>query len=141
MNSPRLYITDHDLKSLRQVIADAHWLRARPLAELQQLETELERRAPVAAQDVPADVITLNSQVQLFDLETGDTFACTLVLPHAADLAHFKLSILAPIGLALLGHRVGDVIEWSGPGGVQRLKVVMLIYQPEAAGEYSLPES
>jgi regulator of nucleoside diphosphate kinase len=139
MNSPRLYVTDRDLKRLREVIADAAWQGGRPHTDLEQLEAELGRRKTVAADEVPGDVITLNSQVQLFDLDTAESFACTLVLPQAADIRQFKVSVLAPVGRTLLGHRVGDTIEWPVPGGLQRLQVTMLLFQPEAAGDYSLP--
>ncbi len=86
---------------------------------------------------MPPDVITLNSRVQLFALDTGETFTCTLVLPHEADIGQFKISILSPVGLAMLGQRVGDIFESSAPGGAQRLKVTAIWYQPEAVGDYS----
>jgi regulator of nucleoside diphosphate kinase len=136
MNSPKLYVTDHDLQQLRQVIADAQWQRQHTPADLEQLEAELSRRVPVAPDAVPGDVVTLNSDVQLLDLDAGEVFGCSLVLPEEADPTLFKISVLAPVGLAVLGHRVGDRFEWPVPSGTQRLKVLALLYQPEAAGQY-----
>jgi regulator of nucleoside diphosphate kinase len=57
-------------------------------------------------------------------------------MPEEADPTLFKVSVLAPVGLAVLGHRVGDTVEWPVPAGSQRLKVLALLYQPEDAGEY-----
>jgi regulator of nucleoside diphosphate kinase len=87
---------------------------------------------------VRGDVITMNSKVCLVDLETADEDIITLVLPEDADHAENKISILAPIGTAILGHRVGDTFEWKVPAGLIRMKVKELLYQPEASGDYHL---
>ncbi len=134
--SPKLYVTEHDLQQLRRAIGDAGWQRGHSASDLEQLETELARRVPVALDDLPSDVVTLDSDIQLLDLEAGEVFGCTLVMPEAADPALFKISVLAPIGLAVLGHQVGDMVEWPVPAGVQRVKILALLYQPEAAGDY-----
>lgn len=136
MNSQELYITYPDLMQLAQAIVDVQRQPMRTATEREQLKRELARRVPVTAKGVPSDVITLNSDVQLLDLATGDILGCTLVLPEEADAALFKVSVLAPVGMALLGHRVGDVIDRQIPGGVQRMKVLRLLYQPETAGQY-----
>ena len=62
----------------------------------------------------------------------------TLVFPTAANISENKLSILAPLGMALIGYRKGDTIKWPVPSGIKKLKVTEIIYQPEAAGDYSL---
>jgi len=80
----------------------------------------------------------MNSRVRLRDLRTGECETHTLVYPEAADLELGKLSVLAPLGTALLGSRTGEVIEFDTPGGVRRLKVERVLYQPEAAGDYHL---
>ena len=61
-----------------------------------------------------------------------------LVFPQDADLAQGKISVLAPIGTAMLGYRVGDVFSWQVPSGERRIKVEAILYQPEAAGDYDL---
>jgi regulator of nucleoside diphosphate kinase len=90
----------------------------------------------VAPQDIPGDVVTMNSAVLVKDLDTGAEMALTLVFPSEAGLEMGKISIVAPVGTALLGYRVGDTIEWKVPGRVRRLRVEKVIYQPEAAGDY-----
>jgi regulator of nucleoside diphosphate kinase len=102
------------------------------------LEKELSRAEVVAPKDVPADVVTMNSKVSLRDLDTGDEMDITLVFPKDADITQDKVSVLAPIGTAMLGYRVGDVVEWTVPDGVRRLHIEKVLYQPEASGDLHL---
>ena len=92
----------------------------------------------VDSEDVPADVITMNSRVSVTDIESGEQITYTLVFPSEANIAENKLSILVPLGMALIGYRKGDIIEWPVPSGVRKIKVNDVIYQPEAAGNYNL---
>jgi regulator of nucleoside diphosphate kinase len=78
----------------------------------------------------------MNSEVYLRNLNTKEEIIYRLVFPEHADANQGWISILAPIGTALLGYRVGDVIEWKVPAGIARLKVEKILYQPEAAGDY-----
>jgi regulator of nucleoside diphosphate kinase len=80
----------------------------------------------------------MNSTVRLIDLETGEPETYTLVYPENAEPAAGKISILAPVGTAMLGYAVGDVFEWEVPAGMRRLKVDAILYQPEAAGDFDL---
>jgi regulator of nucleoside diphosphate kinase len=107
-------------------------------ANLDLLENELYRGVLVDPQDIPHDVITMNSKVSITDTDSGEKMTYTLVFPSAANIAENKLSVLAPLGMALLGYRKGDAIEWPVPSGVRKLKVDEIIYQPEAAGDYHL---
>ncbi|MGV8922045.1 MAG: nucleoside diphosphate kinase regulator [Thermomonas sp.] len=103
------------------------------------LQDELARAEVLAPGDMPADVITMNSTafVRLEDGELGNhEHELTLVYPRDADGSADKVSILAPVGSALLGLRVGDAIDWPMPGGRNaRLHVLAIRYQPESAGE------
>jgi len=103
------------------------------------LRGELERADVVEPAKVPADVITMNStaRVRVEDPELGaHEHELTLVYPRDADGSAHKVSILAPVGSALLGLRVGDAIDWPMPGGRSaRLHLLAIRYQPEAAGE------
>jgi regulator of nucleoside diphosphate kinase len=137
MSKQAVYVTEHDLKRLRGLIDEAAWTGGRQRADVERLDTELSRRKLLASDEVPPDVITLNSRVQLFELDTGETLTCTLVLPDEADIGQLKISILSPVGLAMLGHRVGDVFDGPAPGGVRRLEVTAIWYQPEAVGDFS----
>jgi len=87
---------------------------------------------------MPPDVITMNSKVRVRDMQTREESEYTLVFPHAADIKQGKISVLAPIGTALLGYKTGDVIRWEVPAGTRVLKVLSVLYQPEAAGDYHL---
>ncbi len=139
MPDKTIYITEYDMKRLRELIAVAgRRSDDRDKPYLESLEAELDRGKLVAPEEVPNDVITMNSKVQLVDLDTGEELTYTLVFPHAADTSQGKISVLAPVGTAMLGYRVGDVITWNVPAGIRRLKVESILYQPEAAGDYAL---
>jgi regulator of nucleoside diphosphate kinase len=76
--------------------------------------------------------------VSVTDTTSGEKMTYTLVFPSAANITDHKLSILAPLGMALLGYRMGDIIEWSVPSGIKKLRVDEIVYQPEASGDYHL---
>jgi len=125
-------ITNVDLQRLRPVL-DQH---DTPAAE--SLETELERATVVEQRAVPADVVTMNSDVVYEDCSTGVQRAVRVVYPRDADASRGWVSVLAPIGSALLGLRAGQTIEWQVPSGTKRVRVVEIRYQPEASGDFEL---
>lgn len=106
---------------------------------IDELEAELDRATVVAPEDVPANIVTMNSSVK-FSVETNQKeFELTLVYPKDVDASGKTISILAPAGSALLGLSVGDEIEWPKPGGGKlKVKIIDIMYQPERAGEYHL---
>lgn len=138
MSERTIQITELDRKRLIDLILEAQSGEYRKSVYLDQLRGELERAQIVAPQEIPGDVITMNSTVVLTDLDTREEETYTLVYPENADTAQGKVSILAPIGTAMLGYRVGDVFEWEVPAGKRRLKVEKIVYQPEASGDYDL---
>jgi regulator of nucleoside diphosphate kinase len=133
----RIYITEFDMNRLRGFIkfARERWEKI-ALQYLKELEEELDRANIVKPEEIPSDVITMNSSFRLHDLDSGEEFVYTLVFPGRADSARGKISILAPLGTAVLGYRVGDTVEWDGPAGRKSLKVKKIVYQPEAKGNY-----
>jgi len=133
-----IHITNNDMKRLRELIADARHFKKEDKARLEELEKELDNAVVVKAQDIPQDVITMNSEVHLRDLRTNDESVYRLVFPCHADANQGRISVLAPIGTALLGYSVGDVIDWEVPAGAVKLKVEKIVYQPEASGDYHL---
>lgn len=135
MTNKTIYITDNDMRRLRELILVARQFRKEEEKYLQELETELSRGKIIKSQDIPSDVITMNSEVHLRDLNTKEEITYRLVFPDHADVNQGWVSILAPIGTALLGYRVGDIIEWKVPAGIAKLKVEKIIYQPEANGK------
>ena len=138
MSERIIQITELDRKRLIDLILEAQSGEYRKSIYLDQLRGELERAQIVTPQEIPGDVITMNSTVALTDLDTGEEETYTLVYPENADTTQGKVSILAPIGTAMLGYRVGDVFEWEVPAGKRRLKVTKIHYQPEASGNFDL---
>lgn len=106
--------------------------------DLEDLAREIERGTEVRPQEIPLDVVTMNSKVRVTDVDAGSTHTYTIVFPADADYEKGKISILAPLGTALLGFRVGDIVDWNMPRGVRRLRIEEIIYQPEAAGDFHL---
>ena len=138
MSDKPIQITEFDLERLRKLIENAQHTEYRGSDYLARLQAELDRAQIVPPQAVPEAVVTMNSTVALLDLETGEEETYTLVFPENADVSHGRISILAPIGTAMLGYEVGDIFEWPVPAGVRRLRVERILYQPEAAGDYHL---
>ena len=134
-----IYVTELDRQRLEKLIElIGERSRVTNHEYLRRLEHELERAETVAPAEVPVDVITMRSKVRLRDLDTDEEMVYTLVFPTEANFDEGKISILAPVGTAMLGYRVGSRIEWEVPSGRRRLKVEELLYQPEAAGDYNL---
>ena len=138
-NLATIYITSIDHERLGNLIEVSRERDGEMNREyLDELESELDRAEIVDQKDIPADVITMRSRVQLKDMITGDTTIYSLVFPTEANLSEGKISILAPVGTAMLGYRLGDVIEGQVPSGLRRLKVEEVVYQPESAQDYHL---
>ena len=138
MKKRTIFINAFDKKRLMSLIENSNYLNNPDKNYLNELEKELNRGNIVEPKDIPKDVITMNSKVLLKDLDSGEKMKYTLVFPDIADISKNKISILAPIGTALIGYKVGDIIEWEVPAGLRKLKVEKILYQPEAAGDYHL---
>jgi regulator of nucleoside diphosphate kinase len=130
-----LLITDDDLQRLSDLIQEARFREPRGSAYLERLEGELAAAHVVASSAIAPDVVTMNSTVHLLDLDTEERIIFSLVYPEEADVDNSKVSVLAPIGTAVLGYRAGDTLSWQVPDGVRRLKVIEVLYQPEASGD------
>lgn len=129
---PQIVLSSLDLDRLDQLLSR---LPATDPARLQ-LEQELERGAVVEPAAMPANVVTMNSTVRLRLLKTGEEPCLTLVYPKDLDATGDKVSVLAPVGSALLGLSEGDQIQWPMPDGeIQPIQVLQLVYQPERAGQ------
>jgi regulator of nucleoside diphosphate kinase len=121
MNPTPIYITRDDHSKLRLLLATA--LHANGNGALQKLRTELDRAAVIDPAAIPPGVVTMESTVEFEDLGSRETEEYTITFPERANVEKKRLSILAPIGTALIGCRVGDIVNWSTPGGVRQLKV------------------
>ncbi|MCP5316296.1 MAG: nucleoside diphosphate kinase regulator [Chromatiaceae bacterium] len=130
---PRIILTSQDLDRLDKLL---NGLPAVAFPGRIELQAELDRADVVEPQDVPSDVVTMNSKVR-FAISTGEEFCLTLVYPKDMDDSAERISILAPVGSALLGLSTGDHIEWPRPGGgMLKVRIVEVVYQPERAGEF-----
>ena len=136
MKNP-IYVTSQDKQRLQDLLAEAQVADPRQQGDLKSLAEELRRAMIVEPDEVPADVITMNSRADLIDLDTRETLTFTLVFPPEANVDEEKISVLAPIGAGMLGYRVGDTFEWQVPQGVRRMKVAKVHYQPEASGDWN----
>lgn len=132
---PPITLSSRDLARL-EALLDAPALQGHPGA--QALAQELARARVLPPEQMPADVVTMNSRLECIDETGGDRRSLTLVYPQDADAARGCISVLAPVGSALLGLRVGDAIDWPAPSGATlRLRVAAITYQPEAAGDFA----
>ena len=127
----RIYVTESDLKKLGKLLIDQED-NARDEEHIRDLEQELMRAQVMSEQTLPADVITMNTRV-LLRLDGAEEEEVTVVYPQEADALSGRISVLSPIGTAILGYREGDTIEWCVPSGTTRVEVVKVLFQPEAA--------
>jgi len=129
--TPPILVSSLDLERI-ETLLDAS---PRDDAAASALRAELARADVVAPAEMPADVVTMNSRVRMVDVDSGAASEVTLVYPRDADADAGRVSVLAPVGSAILGLRVGQVMDWPMPGGRRRLRIDAIRYQPEAAGE------
>jgi regulator of nucleoside diphosphate kinase len=134
MRNQTILISDADHQRLEAMIETVRYDASLRDDYLDALEGELKRARVVPQTDVPPEVITMNSVVRLRDLNSNEMEEYELVYPADSDVEHNRISVLAPIGTAILGYRLGDVIEWPVPAGLRRLRVEEVLYQPERAG-------
>lgn len=129
-----IYVTERDMARLERLLAITN--RSKNALDL---EEELSRAVVVPSDRIPPHVVTMNSKVRFRDENTGEESEVTLVYPQDANPSEDKVSILAPVGAALFGLSVGETIEWQMPTGkTRKLRIIAVLYQPEAAGNYDL---
>jgi len=134
-----IIITATDLKRLKKLIENEKTTKkSEGSKELKDLEKELNRAIIVKSKDIPHDIITMNSKFILVDLDSKEEIEYGLVYPEDADFFENKISIMAPVGTAMIGYREGDEIDWPIPDGIARFKIKKIIFQPEAEGEFEL---
>ena len=132
--SPAIVMTRLDVQRLEKVLDNMQ----APLDLLEALEDEVLRARVVSHKRIASDVVTMNSTVRFTDEASEREFVLTLVYPEQAGRPG-TISILAPVGIALLGLKVGQSINWQGPQGRPlKLKIMDIVYQSEASGDYHL---
>lgn len=133
---PKVIISKTDADRLNELLAS---LPDNAFPGMAELEGELERAEIVDSKDMPSTVVTMNSKVRFRVSSSQTEFCLTLVYPKDVDASGGTISILAPVGSALLGLSQGDEIEWPRPGGGKmRVRIEEVVYQPERSGDYHL---
>ena len=134
-----VYVTKTDRERLNNLIELARERDDRAnLPYVGKLEDELEYAEVVASDDIPPDVVTMRSQIRLKDLDTDEEKIYSIVFPSEANFDEGKISILAPLATALLGYKLGNIVEVEAPSRLRRLLISEILYQPESAGNYDL---
>lgn len=132
--SPSITLSSRDFDRLEALLDSTQW-QNHPTA--QALREEMDRAHVLSPEQVPADLVTMNSTVACVEEIGGKERVLTLTYPADADATQGRVSVFAPVGAALLGLMIGQSIDWTTPDGHPlRLRVVAINYQPEAAGEY-----
>lgn len=126
----QIFITQPDMYRLQQLVGNPF-----PLADtsVEALGHELERAIVVAPEKISRKVVTMNSRVRIHDLDRGSELVVTVVFPFESNAELRRMSVLAPLGTALLGSRVNETVSFEAPGGPRRVKIVGIEYQPESA--------
>lgn len=138
MDAKKIYITEDDMDRLEDVLALAARKAKRDFKHLEGLTKELMKAEIVESTRIPANVITMNSRVLLTDLEHDVSKEYVVAYPGNANIDQNRVSVLSPLGTAMLGCRVGQTIKVKTPTGERRMKVQKILYQPENAGDYHL---
>ena len=123
MRERPIIVSERDARQLRAPLRHRPESSFRDQAHLSELKAELERAIVLRPEEMHGDVITMQSHVQVRDLANGERSTYELVFPFEADVAARKISVLAPLGTALLGYREGDEVEWLMPGGMRQLRI------------------
>lgn len=141
MSRPQILLTVEDYNRLRALLTSRVAQYVSGSERLAELRTELQRARVVESGEIPADVVTMNSIITFRDLDADEEETYMLVYPGDADISKGRLSVLAPIGTAILGFRVGDEVRWGVPAGWRKLRIEKLVYQPERGSAEMLAQA
>lgn len=136
--SKTITVTEKDCARIKSLLEGVRSYSDRDGANFRRLHESLSSAAVVSPREIPEDTVTMNSRVSVSDPDTGKEDVYTLVYPEAADYRKGFISILAPLGMALIGSRIGDMIRWEVPKGEKRLEITGIIYQPETSGDIDI---
>lgn len=128
-----IVITDADHRRLTDMIREHRTERLEDRRYLDDLARELNRAHVVSEPEICADVVTMNSTVRVRTWPGKGVMTFTLVSPEEADFDEGKVSILAPLGTAVLGYRIGDQIDWETPSGLRKIEIEAILFQPQAS--------
>jgi regulator of nucleoside diphosphate kinase len=134
----KIIVNRLDYQRIKRSVDDARQLKSISNEEAEKLMKELDSANIVPPEKIPSNVVTMNSIVKLSFLNNNKQVQFQIVYPDQANLKEHKISIFSPIATALIGYKVADEIEWIVPAGLTKIRIDEIIYQPEAAGDYSL---
>jgi regulator of nucleoside diphosphate kinase len=140
VKSHPIIVNDADMDRLSRLVQALKHSLFRDQQQLESLEHALESAEVMSSERIPRDVIRMNSRIRVLDFDTQKKALYMLVFPENADISIGRISVLAPVGLALLGRRQGDVIEAKVPGGVRRLRVEWVSQRPQTASRRIRPD-
>jgi regulator of nucleoside diphosphate kinase len=140
MKSRSIIVADADMDRLSRLVQALKHSLFRDQLQLESLEQTLASAEVAPWARIPRDVITMNSTIRVLDLDTRKKERYKLVFPDNADIATSQISVLAPVGIALLGRRQGDVVETKVPGGARRLSVEWVSQRPRTARSRIRPD-
>lgn len=133
----RIIVNKVDYSRIHQCINIARRQNTIGVNEAEALLNELHSAVIVEPQEVPYDVVTMNSIVRISFLNSAKTLQFRIVYPDSANIRENKISIFSPVATALIGYRVGDEVEWIVPSGLTKIRIDEIVYQPEAAGDFN----
>jgi len=119
----KLYVTEQDMARLEFILDAAFHKNNHQEENIKKLMDDMDGAVIVNERDVPTDVVIMNSEVSVMDIDSNEKMTFELVFPEDANLDKKKVSVLAPVGSAVLGYRAGDVVEWNVPSRRRRLKI------------------
>jgi len=135
MQTQTVVVTSEDLNRLRELIRQCREARSEEYQYLMALERKLSQAKVVEPSQAPSDLVTMNSTIQVRVDGSRRNQNWTIVYPQDADMDENRISVLAPLGTALLGHRACDTVEWDVPAGRRCYQIVKIVHQPEAASQ------
>jgi regulator of nucleoside diphosphate kinase len=127
-----------DFVRIQKQISEARQNKTIDASEAEKLLQELNSATVLDPHEIPGDVITMNSVVRISFVDSGIQQEFKIVYPHESNFREKKVSIFSPIATALIGFRVGDIIEWMVPAGLTKIRINEIVYQPEASGDFTL---
>lgn len=132
----KIIITELDYLRLSKIIGMAQNDRNIELKNLEYLAREIKRADRIDSKKIKPEFVTMNSVVQVMNEHTKKPMTIKIVYPNEADFKKAYVSVLSPLGSALLGHKLGDTVKYTAPKGIITIQITQIDYQPEANGDY-----
>ncbi|MFO7445148.1 MAG: nucleoside diphosphate kinase regulator [Ignavibacteriaceae bacterium] len=133
-----IFITELDYERLCNLVNHAKAQKSVEIKNLDALGAEIKRAKIIEPKDIDPEFVTMNSEIEVIDMDNNKEMKIKLVYPKEADFKKGYISVLSPLGSALIGYRKGDMITFEVPAGRKKVKIKSILYQPEAHGEYSV---